>query len=551
MARARIGCKPTAFRAIALFVLAAVLLVLPACGRRAPWAKHVILFIGDGMPIASEVAASRYLYGKDRSLAWHAFPVESYVATWDVTAYNLNAKKLKRSGYSDTVFTPSLGYDVLREGARPYPDEGSLGADGPVPAPSTDSASAATALAAGLKTDSGNISWRSGDEPGGGFATITEDFRALRGGAIGIVTTVPFSHATPAAFVSHNTSRGHYYTGYRGYPGLGIADEIILQVKPEVVIGAGHPLFDNPSFDTKKGYISEGLYRTLQASTEYVLAEKKIGEDGGRTLNEAADRALAQGKKLFGLFGGPDEDFVHPVAENSPGLPRFRSVSPEDPTLKDATLAALRVLAGNPGGFFLMVEQGDIDWANHDNDFSRMIGTMADLEEAVRAAVGFVDWPGDDIDWTNTVLLVTADHSTGGLRLNRSKPLGAGKLPRQIARGKSGEGEPDAEAANNRHPAIPASRTPASRSPFIYPDGEVSYSTIGHTNELVTLAVKGEGARLFLEYQGSWYPGPIVDNTQVNAALRRLLGLGIPKAGPIAGRVPAGKSGPVGRISKK
>ncbi len=530
--------RTNAITVLTVLLSTAALFMGAGCSRpeAGPVFKHVILFIGDGMSVESEIAASRYLFGRDRALAWHSFPGQSYVATWDVTAYNLNARKAGRDGYSASAFAPYLGYDVRREGSRPYPDEGFQGANEPVQAPATDSASAATAMAAGVKTDSGNIAWRADDPPGGALSTIAEDFRAARKGAIGVVTTVPFSHATPAAFVSHNTSRGHYYSGYRGYTGLGIADEIILQLKPDVVIGAGHPVFDNPSFDTKKGYISERLYQTLQTSTEYVLAERKAGVDGSRTLNEAAGQTLARGKKLFGLFGGTDENFVHPVPENSPGSPRFRNVSSEDPTLMDATLAALRVLGRNPNGFFLMVEQGDIDWANHDNDFRRLVGTMADLDAAVRAAVAFVDQPGDDIDWTNTVLVVTADHATGGLRLNPSKPLGAGALPRQFPRSKQGSGS-GAEEAEAAPKAKSGPRGAALKSPFIYPDGEVSYSTIGHTNELVTLAVYGPAARLFLVYQGAWYPGPIVDNTQINAAMRDALGLGAHKSAPVANDV--------------
>jgi alkaline phosphatase len=536
--------------------LAAVLALLGAAGcsrRPEPAYTHVILFIGDGMSLESEIAASRYLYGKDRALAWHALPNQWYEATWDVTAYDLDAKAAGRSPFSEEVFTPLLGYDVYREGSRPYPDQGSMGADRPPAKPATDSASAATALATGFKTDSGNLAWRPGDRPDGRLPTIAEDFRAVRCGAIGVVTTVPFSHATPAAFVSHNVSRGHYYTGYRGYTGLGIADEIILETKPDVVIGAGHPLFDNPSFDTNRGYISEKLYRALQASTEYVLAERKAGVDGGRTLGEAADEAVARGKKLFGLFGGPDEAFVHAVPEAGPGSPRSSRESAEDPSLKQATLAALRVLDRDPKGFFLMVEQGDIDWANHDNDFRRMIATVADLDEAVRGAVEFIDRPGDDLDWTNTVLIVTADHSTGGLRLNPKEPLGAGELPRQISRQvPAGEPAPPAgQAANGRRHAVVGPSVPAGKSPFFYPDGEASYSTIGHTNELVTLAVSKGAARLFLAYEGLWYPGPIIDNTQVNAAMREALGLGGKTSLPVAAGVITGEPGPSGRPASR
>ena len=521
------------FRKALPALLAAAAVCLPAaCSRpkAGPASTHVILFIGDGMSVESEVAASRYLYGRDRALAWHSLPGQSFVATWDTTAYDLNAKKAGRPGYADGVFAPALGYDPLREGRRPYPDEGARRPDWPDPAPSTDSASAATALATGIKTASGNIAWRPGDKPSGGLTTIAEEFRARRAGAIGVVTTVPFDHATPAAFVSHNTGRSHYYTGYRGYEGLGIADEIILLVKPDVVIGGGHPMLDNPAFDCQKGYISEGLYKELQASADYVLAERQAGVDGARTLAEAAGQAAAQGKKLFGLFGGEGGSFTLPTPENSPGDPRLTTrPSAEDPSLKDATLAALTVLGKNTRGFFLMVEQGDIDWANHDNDFRGLVACVADLDQAVRAAIAFVDRPGDDIDWTNTVLVVTADHGTGGLRLNPAKPLGPGALPEQVARTKE-------ERANS-----------SSKSPYAYPGGEVSYSTIGHTNELVTLAVKGSAAKLFLEYQGWWYPGPIIDNTQVNAAMRDALGLGRVRPAFVVENIVSGEPAPSGR----
>jgi alkaline phosphatase len=544
--------RKNAIQVLTALLSTASILIAAGCSKPAarPAYTHLILFIGDGMSVESEIAASRYLYGKDRALAWHSLPLQSYVSTWDVTSYNQNAKQARRAAYAVSAFSPSLGYDVRCEGGRPYPDEGSKGADRALPGPSTDSASAATALATGVKTDSGNIAWRPGDDPGGFLPTIAEDFRSRRKGAIGVVTTVPFSHATPAAFVSHNTSRGHYYTGHRGYAGPGIADEIILQVKPDVVIGGGNPMFDNPAFDTKKGYISASLYKTLQTSTEYVFAEKKAGVDGSRALAEAADKALATGKKLFGLFGGVDGNFALPVPEDSPGSPRLARESAEDPSLKAATVAALKVLGQDPNGFFLMIEQGDIDWANHDNDFRGTVATVSDLDEAVRGAIAFVDEPGDDIDWSNTVLVVTADHATGGLRLNPAKPLGAGELPRQIARPKP-PAALKAASGNGRHPDTTGPTVPPGKSPYFYPDGEVSYSTIGHTNELVTLAVTGAAARLFLQYEGLWYPGPIIDNTQVNAAMREALGLQSGKASSLTNGMTTGEPNPTGQATRK
>jgi len=506
--------------------LAAVLLLLllPACGRRAPAVTHVIFFIGDGMSAGSEIAASRYLYGKDDGLAWQKLPAKAYVATWDVNVYNGNARRAGRPPYSRSSFTPQFGYDVKADGPRPQVGPGA--AHRFPPGPATDSASAATALATGFKTDSGNIAWLPGDPPKGGLTTIEEELRAKTRAAIGIISTVPFDHATPAAFVSHNTSRNAYYTGLKGYTGLGIADEIILRTKPDVVIAGGSPLLDNPGFDPRKGYISESLYRTLQTSREYVFVERKPGQDGGKAIVEGAAAAAREGRKLFGLFGGKGGNFEVPRVEDSPGRPLVSPGSEENPSLAEATKAALDYLGRDPDGFFLMIEQGDIDWANHDNDYRAMIGCVADLDAAVREAVAFVDRPGDGVDWTNTVLLVTADHATGGLVLDPGKTLGLGDLPRQIARiEEEAEEAPPRTGSDRGVPNGVAIKKPDYASPYVYPDEDVSYGTVGHTNELVTLAVAGAATRSFMKLRGTWYPGLVLDNTQINAALREALGL--------------------------
>jgi alkaline phosphatase len=515
----------TALSVLAVASLAAVLLVHSACGRRAPAVKHVIFFIGDGMSAQTEVAASRYLYGTDDGLAWQKIPSKAYVTTWDVNVYNENARKTRRPPYSRSSFTPLLGYDVKTDGPTPRLDRDS-GHPFP-PGPATDSASAATAMATGFKTDSGNISWLPGDPPDGELTTIAEEYRARTGAGIGVVSTVPFDHATPAAFVSHSTSRSSYYSGLKGNAGLGIADEIILRVKPDVVIGGGHPLLDNPDFNPKRGYISESLYLGLKTSPEYLLVERTPGADGGRDVIEGAAAARRAGKKLFGLFGGKGGNFEVAQAEDSPGRPRVRPGSEENPSLTEATLAALDYLSGDPDGFFLVVEQGDIDWANHDNDFRGMIGCVADLDGAVRAATAFVDRPGDALDWTNTVLLVTADHATGGLVLDGAKRLGLGDLPRQDPRVAFPEAPPLTGSDRGEAPNGAALKSPVYASPNVYPDEDVYYGTAGHTNELVDLAVAGAEARTFMKYRGTWYPGLILDNTQINAALREALGLSV------------------------
>ena len=465
-------------------LLAVCLLVFSACGRDSGGSHHrgnpkpvthIILFIGDGMQLENEIATSRYLYGSDRAMVWDSFPYQAFVTTWDVNSYNVYASDAGASAYDETTFDPVIGYDPAQGGTEPYP----LVTTGAMPYlvhAATDSASAATAYATGIKTESGRIAWRRGGAPGGELTALTEMLRSQKDAAFGVLTTVPISHATPAAFVSHNVSRNNYFE---------IADEIINVTQPEVAIGAGHPNWVG-------GYLSSAQLDALRVSPIYSLVERVSGQDGGANLLYAAS-TLAPDRKLFGLFGGAGGNFEPPVPHNNPGHPGF-IITPENPSLGATTQAALEVLNRNPNGFFLMVESGDIDWANHANDFASMVGCVWRLEDAVETAIDFVNRPGDDLDWTNTLIIVTADHATGGLRLNPAMPLGLGELPAQ--------------------------------SGSSYPNGEVAYNTGGHTNELVTLYALGARLDLFDDYAGTRYQDTrIIDNTQVFQVMSRAAGL--------------------------
>jgi len=463
----------------------------------APVAKHIIFIVADGMQPENEIAASRYLTGTDNGLAFHAFPYRGVVATWDVTTYS------RQAPYNPSAITPGAGCDAVRAGQASAasrnnsPRYACRTPDGAKPQ-GADSASTATAWATGHKTDTGNIAWLPGDPERGALRTIAELLREKRGYAIGIVTTVPFSDATPAAQVSHNKSRRNHHA---------ISDEIIRTARPEVVIGGGHPARNGAK------HMSMALYDEVKKGRigDYAFVEREAGVDAAGSLREAAARAVAQKKKLFGLFGGPEGHFEPPVPTDN-GTANLARATIENPLLKDAALAALEVLAKNRKGFFLLVEQGDLDWANHANDYRWMIGAMWDLDEAVRAAVDFVNRPGDDITWENTLLIVTADHVTGSMRLNDGKRLGKGRLPGQS-------------------PGLCPDRL--SWCPG-YPGGEVSYGATGHTNEPVALYAMGDGSltkhlRLF---EGSWYPcTPVIDNTQLFHAMAGAAG--IPQPSPL------------------
>jgi alkaline phosphatase len=468
-----------------LFALASALLTA-ACagGQGSSNPPHVILFIGDGMGYGSEVLASRYLSGSDTGLAWRGFPFQAWAATWDVDTYNSHAQAAGREAFDEATFDPSLGYDSGLFGAEPWPLSAADDDIVHLCAAATDSAASATAMATGRKTDSGKIAWsRSGpSSPGGPLQTIAELMRIRLGSRVGVVTTVPFDHATPAAFAAHTSARSSY---------ADIASQMTASPRPDVVAGGGHPAWCG-------GYFGTAELATLRASPLWSLAERRAGVDGGLSFGAAA--ASAGGKGLFGLFGGADGSMETPVPANAPGAPFFTR-SAENPSLAVMAVAAARLMSAAPGGFFLMAEQGDIDWANHENDLPRMVGAVCSLDEAVRAVEAWVDEPGDGVDWGNTLLIVTADHATGIPRFSQSAAFAAGEVPARTGS------------------AIPYSWT--------YAGGSVSYSTGGHGNELVTVAARGDRASEILEaLVGKGRPGTrIIDDTDIYLAMRAFAGM--------------------------
>jgi alkaline phosphatase len=451
--------------------LALCLFFVSCAAQGAPKASppHIILFIGDGMGYSSELAASAYLYGSEGGLVWRSFPLLAWATTWDIDAYDAHAASAGKAPYDETSFDPSLGYDASRIGDKPWPLSPLADDLAYLTAAVTDSAAAATAMSTGSKTKAGCIAW-SGGSSGGELQTLPELMRSSLGSMIGVVTTVPFDHATPASFVAHASARSDY---------AAIAASMTLgSFRPDVMIGGGHP-------NWCASYFSLSALDATRSSGAWTIAERKPGSDGKSSLAEAS--ALDAGKGLFGLFGGADGAFEAPVPNASYGalgLPVFTR-NAENPSLAASVVAAARRMASAPGGFFLMAEQGDIDWANHANDLPRMIGAVFSLDEAVRAAIAWVEEPGDEVDWSNTLLIVTADHATGLPRFDSSQDARAGRMP------------------------------------------TLSYSTTGHGNELVTLAAMGDrAAELFSSRIGVERPGAaILDDTDIYRVMRAFAGL--------------------------
>ncbi len=236
----------------------------------------------------------------------------------------------------------------------------------------TDSAAAGTALATGVKVDNSVIRTAS---PGDGAELPTLLERAAAAGkSTGLVTTTYMTHATPAAFGAHDPSRSNT---------AGIAADYLAQTRPNVLLGGG----------------ANGLTIGAAAAAGYAVVT-----DRAEML--AIDTETAT--HVSGQFGSTHLPYEYD------GLGAL-------PHLSEMTATALAILDGDPDGFFLMVEGGRIDHAGHDNDIERNVRETVEFAHAVTEAV---NWAAGR---TDTLIVVTADHETGGLTVLAGS--GAGSAP--------------------------------------------------------------------------------------------------------------------------
>lgn len=239
----------------------------------------------------------------------------------------------------------------------------------------TDSAAGGTAIATGVKVANGVISLRI---PGDGkpLPTVLEHFRDA-GKLTGLVTTATVTHATPAAFGAHQPSRGNVAE---------IAADYLTLTRPTVLFGGG----------------ANGMSRTAAREAGYTVVEDRSAMNG--LVPGAAPLVLGH----FGKSQMPYE------ADGPDGYARL-------PHLREMTAKALDLLSHGDQGFFLMVEGGRIDHAGHDNHLPRLVHETLEFSRAVEAARA---WAADRDD---ILILVTADHETGGLEVTRDQ--GRGKMP--------------------------------------------------------------------------------------------------------------------------
>ncbi len=321
----------------------ALLLVAGSSFSLAAPPKNVILMIGDGMGPEQVKAAGMYLNGAAGTLNFELFPSQAVQTTF---AANSSV---------------------------------------------TDSAAAGTAMAAGVKVNNGVISLAiPGDRSE--LPTMLEIFKA-QGKSTGLVTTTYTTHATPASFGAHETSRHNNNQ---------IGQDYLNQTRPNVLFGGSHGSLNATDINNDPGY---------------TLVENRAELNA---LNTSAEPFVA------GLFGAGHLPFEYDYDQGTnTGYDTL-------PHLSEMTSTALDLLGNDPDGFFLMVEGGRIDHAGHSSNFDPLLKTGRNIFETIEFANAIqevVDWANlNDPGLANTLILVTADHETGDLTVTENNPT-AGILP--------------------------------------------------------------------------------------------------------------------------
>ncbi|UCC98473.1 MAG: alkaline phosphatase [Phycisphaerales bacterium] len=233
------------------------------------------------------------------------------------------------------------------------------------------SAAAATALATGVKVNNGVVSMAI---PGDGseLETLLEYSKA-RGRSTGLVSTRFMTDATPAAFGAHEPSRQNFRQ---------IGEDYRIQTRPNVLFGGG----------------GTGMSIQLFKSAGYTVITDNASMQALDTENI---------DMVYGRFVG---DYGDLPWEPDVGLM---------PHLSEMTDTALSILDNDPDGFFLMVEGGHIDGAGHNNVRRNMVLETLEFSNAVQVAI---DWAAGR---TDTLILVAADHETGGLTVLANNGAGA------------------------------------------------------------------------------------------------------------------------------
>lgn len=243
----------------------------------------------------------------------------------------------------------------------------------------TDSAAGGTALATGHKTKNGAL----------GLTTdLQTDVHSVAawakdaGAAVGVATSVGIDHATPASFYAHVPKRQMYY-------------EIGKQL-----VASGYDYFGGSDFHNAADKPEEGTLYEQAEKAGYTIA--KGYKDYVKKSRTAEKMILLQSDEANRKY---NHDHIPYAIDRRKG----------DLTLEEITRAGINFLTKQQkNGFFLMVEGGMIDYACHRNDIGTVINEILDMDRAIKVAYEFYAQHPDE-----TVIIVSADHETGGLVMGK------------------------------------------------------------------------------------------------------------------------------------
>jgi len=264
----------------------------------------------------------------------------------------------------------------------------------------TDSAASATQLATGKFAKAEMVGL---DAEGRPAENIIE--KAKRWGkATGLVSDTRITHATPAAFAAHETHRSHET----------IIPEGLLATDADLMFSGGLDYW-LPKAASEK---SSAVHQQFETMTEHAFKIGSARKDDKNLLETAQKqgyqlvfnaRQLRQATgKTLGLFAGSG------MSDGTIESRNRQNPKHAEPTLAEMSEQALKILERDEQGFFLMIEAGQIDWAGHRNDTGLMLHEMLRFDAMLHKVL---DWMGERDD---TLLIVTADHETGGFGFSYS-----------------------------------------------------------------------------------------------------------------------------------
>jgi alkaline phosphatase len=234
----------------------------------------------------------------------------------------------------------------------------------------TDSAASGSAWGGGVRVNNGRINW---GENGEQYTPILQKFKQL-GKAVGCVTTVPITHATPASFCVCNEHRRNQPEMAKQY----------LDLRFDVMLGGGKEYFD----------------KTLRSDGEDVFGLFEKAKFGVAKTKKELEKLRNDKRPVLGVFHESALPFT--IDQNS-----VKSIEDQVPTIQEMTQFAINKLKNNPEGFVLQIEGGRVDWAAHSNDTTGLIFDQIAFDEAVKIALDFAEKDGE------TLVIITTDHGNG------------------------------------------------------------------------------------------------------------------------------------------